>query len=148
MTPGNGAVRKAHILLVDSDHSLRKTVSPLLRAADYEVSHAEGCVDALLQLHANAPDIIVSDLDLPDDAGLAFVSILRRHCPETPVIALSGAEREASGVPANALYVKGSYHPQEFLKTVAALLHSGPNGTAEVHVQDLQVQEPPQEEAA
>ena len=148
MMQRTGAGRKAHILLVDSDHSLRKTVFPLLRTADYDVSHAESCVDALLQLHAKAPDVIVSDLDLPDSAGSEFVSVLRSHCPQIPVIAVSAAEQYLSGVPANALYVKGSYHPQEFLKTVAALVHSGPNGTAEVHDQNPLVQEPPQGEAA
>ena len=83
---------KRRILVVDDDASIRKSMTMLLNAAGYEVSTAEHGFDALLQLRmAPPPDVIISDLNMPQMSGFEFLSVVRRRFPEIPVIAVSGA---------------------------------------------------------
>lgn len=119
---------KHHILVVDDEPSVRESWARLLNAAGYDVSTAEQGFDALLQLRRMTPDVIISDLNMPQMSGFEFLSVVRRRFPEIPVVAVSGAyesgDRVPGGVIANAFYAKGQHHPQELLRTVAELIRT------------------------
>ena len=89
----------------------------LLKSAGYDVRTAEHGFDALLQLGNVLPDVIVSDLNMPQMSGFEFLSVVRRRFPEIPVIAVSGAydfgDQVPGGVIADAFYSKGRHHPEE-----------------------------------
>ena len=77
---------------------------------------------------ASTPDIIISDLNMPQMSGFEFLSVVRRRFPEIPVVAVSGAYESGDCVPggviADAFYAKGQHHPDELLRTVAELIQT------------------------
>ena len=119
---------KRQILVVDDEPSIRESMARLLKAAGYEVTTAQDGFDGLLQLRSEIPDVIISDLNMPQMSGFEFLSVLRRRFPEIPVIAVSGAYGSGDCVPggviADAFYAKGDHHPEELLRTVAELLRT------------------------
>ena len=116
------------ILLVDDEPVVRDSLARLLSAAGYDVSTADHGFDALLQLRRVIPDVIISDLNMPQMSGFEFLSVVRRRFPEIPVIAISGAyesgDRVPGGVIADAFYAKGGHHPGELLRSVAELIRT------------------------
>lgn len=84
--------RKSRILIIDDDIGFRDLLRIHLSAAGYEVQVAEDGVAggrALLEL---APDLIVSDVNMPFLDGFELLSLMRAD-PDTasiPVILLSG----------------------------------------------------------
>ena len=83
------------ILLVDDDPIIRQVGEDLLKSEGYEVLCAEDGFDALVALKRSLPDIIISDLRMPNMNGFEFLSVVRRRFPTVPVIVISG---EFSGV--------------------------------------------------
>jgi CheY-like chemotaxis protein len=123
-----GDTYKPRILVVDDEKSVRETTAFLLDAAGYDVSTAEHGFDALLQLKTLEPDVIISDLNMPQMSGFEFLSVLRRRFPAISVIAVSGAYESGDCVPggviADAFYAKGRHRPEELLRTIAELISS------------------------
>jgi CheY-like chemotaxis protein len=119
---------KHHILVVDDEPSVRESLATLLNEAGYDVSTATNGFDALLQLRRMTPDVIISDLNMPQMSGFEFLSVVRRRFPEISVVAASGAyepgDRVPGGVIADAFYAKGQHHPEELLCTVAGLIRT------------------------
>ena len=120
---------KYRVLVVDDELPVRESMAMFLGAAGYEVSTAEHGFDALLQLRrAPSPDLIISDLNMPQMSGFEFLSVVRRRFPEIPVVAVSGAyesgDRVPGGVIADAFYAKGQHYPEELLSTVAELIRN------------------------
>src|SRR3954464_817885 len=119
---------KTQVLIVDDDLSVRDSITMLLTGAGYGVSTAEHGFDALVQLKRMHPDLIISDLNMPEMSGFEFLSVLRRRFPEIPVIAMSGAYESADSMPggiiADAFYGKGRHHPSELLHSVSELIRT------------------------
>ena len=119
---------KRQVLVVDDDLAVRESVAMLLTTAGYDVSTAQHGFDALLQLRRMQPDLIISDLNMPEMSGFEFLSVVRRRFPQIPVVAMSGAYQGEKSVPggviADGFYAKGSGQPQELYDTVAHLLRT------------------------
>jgi chemotaxis response regulator CheB len=86
-----------------------------------------------LQLKRLTPDVIISDLNMPQMSGFEFLSVVRRRFPEIPVVAVSGAYESGDLVPggviADAFYAKGRHHPEELLRTIAELIRTSATRT-------------------
>jgi CheY-like chemotaxis protein len=134
---------RPQILVVDDDASIRDSFSMLLSAAGCDVTTAEHGFDALLRLRRTAPDIILSDLNMPQMSGFEFLSILRRRFPDVLVIAMSGAYRSGDGVPsgviADAFHAKGSARPEELLNVIDNLIETRMERTSSHHQQSAPV---------
>ena len=119
---------KHRILVVDDDPSIRTTVAMLLADKGYEVSTAEDGFDALLQMKSRVPELIVSDLNMPQMSGFEFLSVVRRRFPQVLVVAMSGAYQAGDAVPggviADAFYAKGTNSPHTLSRMVAGLLRT------------------------
>jgi CheY-like chemotaxis protein len=119
---------KQQVLIVDDDQSVRDSVGMLLTAVGYGVSTAKHGFDALLQLRRMQPDLIISDLNMPEMSGFEFLSVVRRRFPQIPVVAMSGAYERVDSVPggviADGFYAKGSSQPQDLYALVSALIRS------------------------
>lgn len=116
------------LLVVDDEPGVRESTAMLLTARGYMVRTAEHGLDALLQIKKQKPDLIISDLNMPQMSGFELLSIVRRRFPEIPVVAVSGAYdfsgHVPSGVIADAFYAKGQHHPSDLLRTVASLIEN------------------------
>jgi CheY-like chemotaxis protein len=120
---------KHTILVVDDELGVRESTALVLKASGYDVNTAQSGFDAILQLgQSPAPDLIISDLNMPQMSGFEFLSVVRRRFPTIPVIAFSGAYENGDQVPggviADAFYAKGGRRPQELLQMVSDLIRT------------------------
>ena len=117
------------ILIVEDDAALREIGRTLLESQGYEVLCGEDGFEGLTALKRSLPDIIISDLRMPNMNGFEFLSVVRRRFPIIPVIVISG---EFSGltvpesVLADAFFPKGQYKPEDLFEKILALLHELP----------------------
>jgi CheY-like chemotaxis protein len=119
---------KHRILVVDDEPGIREVMAALLYEAGYEVNTAVDGLDALVQMRSTIPDVIISDLNMPQMSGFEFLSVVRRRFPEIAVIAISGAhdsgDRVPGGVIADAFHAKGQMRLKKLLGTVADLIRT------------------------
>ena len=114
---------RRRVLVVDDDPNVRETVATLLISAGYDVADAEDGFAALLQLKKMLPDVIVSDLNMPQMSGYELLSVVRRRFPQVMTVAMSGdyqGDAVPSGVIADGFFAKGQ-SPKGLLATIAAL---------------------------
>lgn len=85
-------VGKTRILIIDDDVGFRDLLRIHLSAAGYQVQVAEDGVTGGRALLEKAPDLIVSDLNMPFLDGFELLSLLRSDAQTAsiPVILLSG----------------------------------------------------------
>jgi len=67
------------ILIVDDEPSLRQVGKLLLEAQGYEVHCASDGFGGLATLKKALPDLIISDLRMPNMNGFEFLSVVRRR---------------------------------------------------------------------
>jgi DNA-binding response OmpR family regulator len=116
------------LLVVDDEPSLRDLVQSLLSTEGYEVRVAKDGFAALAQMRGALPDLIVTDLKMPNMSGFEFLSVARRRFPQIPTIAISGEFQppvEPLGVLADAFFAK-PFRFEELLAKVAELLREAP----------------------
>jgi CheY-like chemotaxis protein len=78
------------------------------------VRTAEDGFAALTEIRDEQPDVILSDLNMPNMSGFELLSVVRRRFPGIQVVAMSGAfsgESIQPGVAADAFYEKASGIP-------------------------------------
>ena len=79
------------VLLVEDEPTIAVTLSDALRDAGYEVQHADRTDAALAALAADpAPDVVLSDVRLPGEGGLAVLQRSLELDRERPVILITG----------------------------------------------------------
>jgi two-component system response regulator (stage 0 sporulation protein F) len=83
----------ATILLVDDDDPLRTVLRINLTKWGHRVVEARNGKLALALVQQEVPDMVVTDLVMPEMEGLEFIRELRRTRPEVKIIAMSGGGR-------------------------------------------------------
>ncbi len=68
---------KPSLLIVDDEAGLRDMLSILFRREGYEITTARGVVDAKRAIAASRPDVVLTDLMMPDGSGLDLVPVAR-----------------------------------------------------------------------
>jgi signal transduction histidine kinase/ActR/RegA family two-component response regulator len=92
----SGVVRLdgVHVLLVEDDDDSRKLLGTMLKRYGARVTAAKSAEQALDVFERDLPDVMVSDIGMPDQDGYELVRKLRAMPPEkggrTPAIALTG----------------------------------------------------------
>ncbi len=86
-----------HILLVDDDVLLRRSLAFNLEQAGYRASTAETAEDALEMARRDRPDLILLDIGLPGMDGLNALRIIQAEF-DLPVIFLTARHRELDEV--------------------------------------------------
>jgi two-component system chemotaxis sensor kinase CheA len=89
-SPGHERARK--LLLVDDSAFFRNMLSPLLKAAGYDVTTVGGAAEALALLkNGRRFDVLVTDVDMPGMDGFALAQAVRGEARygDIPIIALS-----------------------------------------------------------
>ena len=82
-----------HILLVDDDKLLRRSLAFNLEQAGYRVSSAANAEDALSFARRDRPDLVLLDIGLPGMDGLDALRNFKEQT-KTPVIFLTARRRE------------------------------------------------------
>src|SRR5665213_695158 len=116
---------EAHILVVDDDLAIRELIREYLTENDFQVSVAESGADMDRVLGAEIVDLVILDLKLPDEDGLAIARRLRESL-DLPIIILTGRKEEADRVMGLELgaddYVTKPFSQRELLARIKAVL--------------------------
>jgi len=116
---------EAHILVVDDDLAIRELIQEYLTANDFKVSLAETGADMDRVLGAEMVDLVILDLKLPDEDGLAIARRLRDSL-DLPIIILTGRKEEADRVMGLELgaddYVTKPFSQRELMARIKAVL--------------------------
>lgn len=115
----------AEILVVDDDGHIREVVRFALSRAGHTVREAEHGRAALRAFTERAPDLIVLDIVMPEEDGLATCREIRKHS-RVPIIFLSSRDDELDRVLGLELggddYVSKPFSPRELVARVSAVL--------------------------
>jgi two-component system, NtrC family, response regulator AtoC len=77
------------VLVVDDEAEIRSLLTDLLREEGYGVKAAQTGAEALATIAKDLPDLVMMDVKLPDQDGLAVLRQLKREHPELEVIVMT-----------------------------------------------------------
>jgi len=83
------------ILLADDDASIRETLGRVLELEQYEVVLAGTGREAVAKFQANPPDLVLLDLNMPDQNGWEALDTMCRRVPQVPVFIITAAPHQA-----------------------------------------------------
>jgi CheY-like chemotaxis protein len=108
LSPNDEEGRKGRILLVDDDEAVRETLTELLEVVGFCVVQAADAAEALKILrHDGAIDVLVTDLTMPGDDGIALIRQAREIKRDLPAILLTGYAEQMTSV---ATIAGGNFH--------------------------------------
>jgi two-component system chemotaxis sensor kinase CheA len=120
---------KQSILVVDDSVTIRTFEKALLEAAGYDVTAASDGLEAWNLVQKQAPDLIVSDVEMPNMTGFELTEKVRgdrrlKGMPLILVTTLSSDEDRKRGIDAgaDAYVIKGSAEQDHLLETVRRLI--------------------------
>jgi two-component system response regulator HydG len=121
-----------NVLLVEDDSNALKVLSVILRDEGYKVLGCRDAEKALQQVSHFKPDAAITDVKLPGMDGVELLTELRAHCPQLPVIFLTGYGNVESAVHAMSL---GAFDyilkPPDFGKLLKVLARAVEQGRME-----------------
>ena len=91
---------KPAILIVDDERLIRLNCGVLLEDIGFRVVEAANGLEALAAFDRELPDLVLTDLRMPEMDGLALIPALINKSPETPVVVISGADRISDAIAA------------------------------------------------
>ncbi len=80
----------SRILVIDDNDLVRDTLVRILERAGFETAAAKNGREGLAQFHSQPPDLVVTDVIMPDLDGIETIMALRQAAPGIPIIAVSG----------------------------------------------------------
>jgi two-component system, cell cycle response regulator CpdR len=117
------------ILVLDDEPSILLMIKKMLEKAGYEVIVASNGKEGMRLFERDKPDLVITDIIMPEKEGLETIFELRRMHPDLKIIAISGGGRispdgylpGAKLLGANMVFQKPLVQ-KEFLSAVASLL--------------------------
>jgi two-component system phosphate regulon response regulator OmpR len=138
----------AHILVVDDDARLRTLLSRYLADQGFRVTTAENAADARTKLRSVSPDLLVLDVMMPGESGLALTEALRRDqgpgnqftLPVLLLTARGAPEDRIAGFEAGADdYLGKPFEPLELVLRIRAMLRRVAHGQPEAPIGPVQL---------
>lgn len=83
----------SHILVIDDDEFFRDVLEQMLKKEGHIVTVSHDGIHALGLLKRIEPDLIITDILMPNMDGVEFIMQLTKLSNNTPVIAMSGGRR-------------------------------------------------------
>jgi two-component system response regulator GlrR len=125
----------ARVLVVDDDTDLLRLLAMRLSGAGYRVSTAESAEAAWAQLAMDRPQLVISDVQLPGEDGLALFERIRSRHPALPVILLTAHGTIPDAVEATSRgvfsYLTKPFDGKALLEKVAQALAISPPAAAD-----------------
>lgn len=117
------------IYLVDDEELITKSLAHILRNEGFIVTTFNNPLEALAQIESDAPDLLISDVMMPELSGLHLAMETKKVVPGCKVLLFSGAAdhllqqagEQGIGFP----LLSKPLHPMKLLQEIAnlALLH-------------------------
>jgi signal transduction histidine kinase/DNA-binding response OmpR family regulator len=117
------------VLLVDDDRDTREMIATVLSGAGASVEACSSAAEALGMLSGFNPDVIISDIGMPDEDGYWFIQRLRNESgnpfADTPAIALtayaSSEDRKRTLAAGFQMHMPKPLEPRQLVSAVANL---------------------------
>jgi len=121
----------AKILVIDDDPSILTMLKKMLEKAGHEVDSANNGSEGLDKIECCPPDLLVTDIVMPEKEGIELIFYLRKRNPGLKIIAISGGGRfnyegyltSAKFLGADLVFQKPLVH-KEFVQAVSDLMNS------------------------
>lgn len=117
------------ILVIEDDRAARDVITRALRNAGYDVLTATDGGEGLIVWAKERPDLIVTDLHMPNVDGLEAILALRERGATIPIIAVSGGDSHHSFLALESANDLGAttvlekpFDPQQLVAVVAKAL--------------------------
>jgi PAS domain S-box-containing protein len=131
--PGVVRLDGVHVLLVEDDDDSRKLLSTMLKRHGARVTSTKSAAQALEAFEGDLPDVMISDIGMPDHDGYELIRRLRSLPVEkggaTPAIALTGyaskKDRERALSSGYHQHMAKPIEQADLMAAVAALIGSG-----------------------
>lgn len=124
----NAAVQKSTILVVEDTLSEMELISHYLNEGGFSVANAISAKDALARIKEHLPDLILTDIVMPDMSGFELCRSLKRE-PDTaqiPVVFCSSKDQEIDRLWAmkqgGAAYIQKPFSREDLLRVVKSIL--------------------------
>jgi CheY-like chemotaxis protein len=82
------------ILVVEDDDLVRDMLQKVLCEEQFDVHHSPNGIEAMTIMNKHEPNLVITDLIMPEKNGLAVIREIRKHYPKVKIIAISGGGRE------------------------------------------------------
>jgi CheY-like chemotaxis protein len=82
-----------HILVIDDQAELRAAIEHLLTRNGYSVHGAKNGREGLAAFHRDRPDLVITDIFMPEMDGIETILAMRAIDRDIPVLAISGGGR-------------------------------------------------------
>ena len=119
------------ILIIDDDDLFRGMIKKLLEKAGYAVTEANDGQVGLKMMPELSPDLVITDILMPNMDGLETITALQKDDPNIKIIAISGGGRISSTCYLPLANTMGAtrcfdkpFDNKEFLQAVKELLAS------------------------
>ena len=120
------------ILIVDDEAHILQVLSLKLRHCGYQTTTAVDGEDALYQVNSNAPDLVITDVQMPFMNGLEFAQALSK-CKKTssiPVVVLTARGHTLASsdtdIPNVRKVISKPFSPRGIVELVEGLLKGTP----------------------
>ena len=94
LSPNAGQEISIRILVAEDNKNIQNIVSRLLEFMGFEVALAGNGIEALGVFLERSFDLVLTDLEMPIMDGLSLADQIKTRAPRTPVILLTGSDRE------------------------------------------------------
>ncbi len=122
------AKRTPTVYFIDDSATMREVIKIAFRRENINVITCADAASALAQFEQNRPDVVITDVIMPDQDGYSVCSQIKQHpeFSETPVVLMSGVVNKsvadkAVSVRADEL-IRKPFQPQELIGRVKSLL--------------------------
>ena len=110
------------VLIVDDEVSLRVTLCKFLGNEGYDVSSASNTQEAFRVYETFHPDVVVTDIVMPNSNGIDLMAQLRHHSKDIQIIIMTGEPTVETAVKAVQIgasdYISKPIHKDDFLNIV------------------------------
>ena len=116
-----------HIFVVDDEILITQSLALILGRRGFEVSSFNDPLEALEQIKANPPDVLISDVVMPQLSGIDLAIRVRKLRPECSILLFSGQAGTADLLQAarqngyNFRLLQKPVHPRQLLEEIDLL---------------------------
>jgi CheY-like chemotaxis protein len=84
-------MQRLKVLIVEDDGDMRGLYCFLLANENYQVKAVRNGLEAIMEIQANRPDVVMTDIAMPTLSGLELIKAIRAHddLADLPVIAMT-----------------------------------------------------------
>ncbi|MBN1411072.1 MAG: response regulator [Spirochaetales bacterium] len=115
-----------YILVVDDLTYITKTLSYVLKKEHFEVFTAKNSIEALILFQQILPDLVITDIRLPDFNGLELAALMRKIDSEVPIIFITANDIDKKSldiIDGNKAYLQKPIKREELLETILKMFN-------------------------